>query len=124
MYMVIGGWNSLFTFLCFSVLYFLLSPLIPSYAILIMVWAIASANGYLGFRRLVFTPMRHPAIEYLRYQVVYLPLLVLNIVALPLALAHTSLSAYAIQAFLSVFAAIAAYFGNKYFTFGAPKTGR
>lgn len=122
MYLVVGGWNSLFTYGCFSVLYYFLNESLAPSVILTIVWAVASVNGYLTFRYLVFTPVRHPVVEYLRYQAVYLPILAVNLVALPLALTYTNLSAYIIQALLSICAVIFAYFGNKYFAFGKPKT--
>jgi len=55
-------------------------------------------------------------LEYLKFEVVYLPLLLLDLVGLPLMLAHTDLSAYGIQALFCVFGIVAAYVGNKYFT--------
>jgi len=121
MYLVVGGWNTLFTYVCFSVLYYFLHDSLAPSAILTLVWAIASVNGYLSFRYLVFTPVRHLVVEYLRYQAVYLPILALNLVCLPLALEHTNLSAYVVQALLSVCAVVIAYFGNKYFAFRKPK---
>jgi putative flippase GtrA len=121
MYLVVGGWNTLFTYVCFSVLYYFLHDSLAPSVILTLVWAIASVNGYLTFRYLVFTPVRHPVVEYLRYQAVYLPILALNLVGLPLALEHTNLSAYVVQALLSICAVVIAYFGNKYFAFRKPK---
>jgi putative flippase GtrA len=117
MYLVVGGWNSAFSYGCFSILYYFLSHrLVPS-LILVIAYAVASVNGYLTFRYLVFTPVRNALVEYLRYQVVYLPILAINAVALPLALTYTSLSAYVIQALFAVFAIVASYLGNKYFAF-------
>jgi putative flippase GtrA len=46
-----------------------------------------------------------------------LPIQALNLVALPLAMTYTNLSAYIVQALLAPFAVVAAYLGNKYFTF-------
>ena len=118
MHLVVGGWDSLFAYGCFSVLYYLLNDRLAPSVILAIAYAVASVNGHLTFRYLVFTPVRHPVIEYLRYQAVYLPILALNlVVALPLALAYTNLSAYVVQALLSVCAVVAAYVGNKYFAF-------
>jgi putative flippase GtrA len=122
MYLVVGGWNSFFAYACFSVLYYFLSDrLVPS-LILVLAYAVASVNGYLTFRYLVFAPVRNALVEYLRYQAVYLPILAVNAVALPLALSYTSLSAYVIQALLAIFAVVAAYIGNKYFAFRKPAT--
>jgi len=58
-----------------------------------------------------------PLLDHLRFQVVYLALLPLSLIGLPLMLAHTDLSSYVIQAIFGVFGIVAAYIGNKYFTF-------
>ncbi len=90
--------------------------------ILAITYAIASLNGYLTFRYLVFTPVAHPVIEYLRYQAVYVPLFALNLVVLPLSLRHSILNAYVIQALFALFAVVASFVGNKYFTFRKRKS--
>ena len=58
--------------------------------------------GFLTMRYLVFTPVSHPLIEYLRYQVVYLPILMVNLVVLPLSLKYSDLNAYVIQALFAM----------------------
>jgi putative flippase GtrA len=121
MYLVVGGWNSVVAYGCFAVLYYLLNERLAPSVIVAIAYAVASVNGYLTFRYLVFTPVRHPVVEYMRYQAVYLPILAVNLVALPLALTYTSLNAYVIQALLAFFAIVAAYVGNKYFAFRKPK---
>lgn len=120
MYLIVGGWNTFFSYACFSLLYYLLHERIAPSAIVALAYAVASVNGYLAFRYLVFAPVRHPLTEYLRYQAVYLPILAINLVVLPLALGLTELSAYVIQALFAVFAVVAAYLGNKYFAFRKP----
>lgn len=117
MYLVVGGWNSFVAYACFFVLFFLLHERLAPSVILVVAYLVASVNGYLTFRYLVFTPVRHPIVEYVRYQAVYLPILAVNIVALPLALAYTNLSAYVVQGLLGIFAVVAGYIGNKYFAF-------
>jgi putative flippase GtrA len=122
MYLVVGGWNTLVSYGCFALLYYLLQQHMAPSAILAFAYLLASVNGYLTFRYLVFTPARHPVVEYLRYQAVYLPILALNLIALPLAMTYANLSAYMVQALFAVFAVVAAYVGNKYFAFRKPKT--
>jgi putative flippase GtrA len=119
-YLVVGGWNSFVAYGCFFVLYYLLNERLAPSVILAIAYAVASVNGYLTFRYFVFTPVRSALVEYLRYQAVYLPILAVNLVALPVALTYTSLSAYVVQALLAIFAVIAAYIGNKYFAFRKP----
>jgi putative flippase GtrA len=117
LYLVVGVWNTLFSYACFSLLYYLFHEHVFSSVILVASYALASVNGFLGFRYIVFRSKGHPVVEYLRFQVVYLPLLVVNAVALPLFLAYTDLNAYVVQAGWAVVAVIGGYLGNKYFTF-------
>ena len=77
----------------------------------------ASLNGFLCYRYIVFGSRGHPVKEFLRFQLVYLPLFAVNLVVLPLALAYTSLNAYAIQALFAVFSVVAGFLGNKYYAF-------
>jgi len=122
MYLVVGAWNTLFAYGCFSLLYYLLHERLAPSVILAIAYVMSSLNGFLTFRYLVFAPVTHLVIEYLRYQAVYLPILALNLVVLPLALKYSDLNAYAIQALFAIFAIIAAYLGNKYFAFRQPST--
>lgn len=117
LYLVVGGWNTLFTYISFVVLfYFLNAHLYPS-VILVLGYLLASINGFIGFRYIVFGPAGHPLMEYLKYQVVYLPLLIGNMILLPLLLEHTSLNAYVIEALYGILSVVLGYVGNKYFTF-------
>jgi len=117
LYLVVGAWNTLFSYACFSLLYYLLQEHVFSSVILLVSYVLASINGFLGFRYIVFRSSGHPVAEYLRFQVVYVPLLVVNALALPLFLAYTDYNAYVVQAGWAVIAVIAGYLGNKYFTF-------
>jgi len=114
----VGGWNTLFTYVSFSLLYYLLSPGLHPSVILALSYVLASVNGFLGFRFIVFGASgSHPLVEYLRYQAVYLPLLALNLVLLPLLLQHTTWNAYVIEAVFGAFSIVVGFLGNKYFTF-------
>lgn len=117
LYLVVGAWNTLFQYLSFSLLYYLLHDHVFSSVILLMSYVLSSINGFLGFRYVVFQSRGHPLSEYLRFQAVYLPLLILNMVALPLFLEYTSLNAYVVQAGFAVFSVVVGYLGNKHFTF-------
>jgi putative flippase GtrA len=123
MYLVVGTWNMVFAYGCFSLLYYLFHEHLPSSGILAIAYVISSIMGFFTMRHLVFAPVTHPLIEYLRYQSVYLPLVAMNLVVLPLALRYSDLNAYVIQALFAVFAVVAAYLGNKYFTFRRPRSG-
>lgn len=120
LYLVVGGWNTLFTYVSFSALYYLLHGQLFSSVILFLSYALSSINGFLGFRYVVFKSKGHPVVEYLKFQLVWIPLLAINLVALPLMLAYTSLNAYVVQALFAVSFLVIGYLGNKYFTFRKP----
>jgi putative flippase GtrA len=117
LYLIVGGWNTLVQYGVFSLCWYLLHDRLHPVLVLLISFVIASINGFLTFRHFVFGSARRPLSEYLRYQVVYGPLFGLNLLVLPLVLSLTDLNAYVIQALFSVFAVVAGYLGNKYFTF-------
>jgi len=117
LYLVVGFWNTVFSYGVFALCWWLLSDDLHPDVILVISYGIASINGFIGFRYIVFKPTAHPLGEYVRYQMVYAPLLLLNLIVLPLCLEHTSLNAYVIQALFGVFCVVAGYVGNKYFAF-------
>lgn len=117
MYLIVGSWNTLVGYGVFALLYSLLHDDLGSPIILAIVYAITSVSAFLAMRYLVFEPVAHPVIEYLRYLIVYLPIVVVNMVVLPLALKFSSLNAYVIQAVFVVVVVVAGYLGNKYFAF-------
>jgi putative flippase GtrA len=117
LYLFVGGWNTLFTYISFVVLFYLLNPYLHPSVILVLGYLVASVNGFIGFRYIVFGPAGHPLMEYLKYQFVYLPLLIGNMILLPLLLKHTSLNAYLIEALYGALSIVLGYIGNKYFTF-------
>jgi len=118
LYVLVGGWNTLIQYAVFSLCWYFFSDDLPAEVILLVSYLIGSVNGFLCFRYIVFKPVRHPLLEYLRFQVIYIPLLLLNMVVLPLLLKYSALNAYAIQGIWVVFVVAAGYLGNKYFTFG------
>ena len=117
LYLVVGAWNTLFQYGCFSLCYYLLQDDVYPSLIILIAYLIGSVNGFIGFRYVVFRSQGHPLKEYVRYQLVYGPLLALNMLVLPLALEYSSLNAYAVQALWALFAIVMGYLGSKYFAF-------
>ena len=114
---MVGGWNTLFQFGCFSLLYYLFQDSFHPDVIVVISYLIASVNGFLCFRWIVFRAADRPLTRYLRYNLIYIPLLLTYMFVLPWALAHTSLNAYAMQALFTLVAIVLGYVGNKYFAF-------
>jgi putative flippase GtrA len=120
LYLVVGAWNTLFQYAVFSLLYWLLNAHLASSVIVLISYLFGSLNGFLGFKLIVFRSRQHPLREYVKFQLVYGPLLALNMVVLPLALKYSTLNAYVVQALFAVFAVVVGYLGNKHFAFRQP----
>jgi len=123
LYLLVGVWNTLFAYGCFALCYYLLRDYVFSSLIVLIAYVLGSVNGFLGFRYVVFRSGQHPLLEYAKFQLVYGPLLALNMLVLPLALEYSKLNAYAIQALFGVFAIVVGYLGNKHFAFRGERAG-
>jgi len=124
LYVVTGGWNSVFQYAVFASLVYLLSGHVPVWVVLPIAYVIGSINGFLCFKYIVFRSDGHALHEYMRFNMVYVPLLVINMVALPMLIRAWSLNAYAVQAVLIPVFVIAGYVANKLFTFRMSKRQR
>ena len=124
LYVVVGGWNSLFQYAVFASLVYLLSGHVPVWVVLPIAYVIGSINGFFCFKYIVFCSDGHALHEYMRFNMVYVPLLVINMVALPMLIRAWSLNAYAVQAVLIPVFVIAGYVANKLFTFRMAKHQR
>jgi putative flippase GtrA len=118
LYVVVGGWNSLFQYVVFAILVYLLTGRVPVWVVLPIAYVIGSINGFLCFKYIVFRSEGNGIAEYLRFNVVYVPLLLINMVALPLLIHAWNLNAYAVQAVLIPVFVVAGYLANRLFTFG------
>lgn len=123
LYVLVGGWNTLFGYGVFALLYHLLhdeagvAEVPGSMAALIIATIICTANNYVLYRTFVFRS--HGAVwrELPRFSVVYLVALAVNLVVLPLALRELPLNVYAVQGVFTVMVVVATYVANKYFSF-------
>jgi putative flippase GtrA len=117
LYVVVGAWNSVFQYLVFASLVYLLSGHFPVWVVLPIAYVIGSLNGFMCFKYIVFRSADCALPEYLRFNMVYVPLLLINMVALPALIHAWHLNAYAVQALLIPVFVVAGYVANKLFTF-------
>lgn len=54
LYLVVGGWNTVFGYMEWAVLQFLLGNYLHYLVIVVISWPIAVINAYLGYRYLIF----------------------------------------------------------------------
>ena len=114
LYLAVGGWNTLFGYLNFVVLYYFLQARLPVMVILVISYALSIANAYLCYRYIVFSSRGSVLREMPRFTSVYLVALAANLVVLPIALRWLPLSAYAVQALFTIAVVLLSYLGHKH----------
>jgi len=117
LYLVGGGWNTLFGYLCFAALYYFLQASLPVAVILVLSYVISIANAYVCYRYIVFRSRGSVLRELPRFTSVYLVALAANLVVLPLALRTLPFNAYVIQALFTVAVVVLSYLGHRFFSF-------
>jgi putative flippase GtrA len=122
-YLVVGGWNTVFGYLCFTALYYLTRPIGVHYAwVMIVSSAVAVTQSYLTQRYLVFQPKaKVTGREFVRFSLVYLFMLGFSIVAFPLLVESLGLHVLLAQAVLTAFSVVLSYVAHSRFSFRYPR---
>jgi putative flippase GtrA len=124
LYLVFGGWNTIFGYGLWALLQFALGDRLPYLAILLLAWPPAVLNAYIVYRYFVFRS-RGPIIRELpRFSLVYLATLVVNLALLPVALQVLPFNIYGVQALFLGVVVVCSYLGHKYFSFGGRRARR
>jgi putative flippase GtrA len=121
LYLVVGGWNTVFGYGVWALLQFLLGDHLHYLVVVLIAWPIAVLNAYLGYRYLVFHSRGSILAELPRFSLVYVATLAVNLVLLPIALRVLPFNIYVVQALLTLIAVVGSYLGHKYFSFGAER---
>ena len=117
LYLVVGGWNTLFGYAEWAVLQFLLGDHLHYLVIVVISWPIAVLNAYIGYRYVVFRS-RGPIIhELLRFASVYVSTLLATLVVLPIALHVLPFSIYVVNGLFTIVVVVVSYLGHKHFSF-------
>src|SRR5665811_816356 len=124
LYLVVGGWNTVFGYGVWALMQYLLGDYLPYLVVLVLAWPMNVLNAYLGYRYIVFRS-RGPVLKELpRFSLVYVVTLVVNLALLPVALRVTPFNIYVVQAFLLVVVVVCSYLSHKYFSFRGGHRGR
>jgi putative flippase GtrA len=124
MYLIIGGWNTLFGYLVWAVLQYLLHDYLYYLIILVIAWFPSVANAYFGYRWFVFRSKRSILRELPRFSLVYVGTLITGLIALPILLHVLPFSIYVTQAMFTAVMVIVSYLSHKYFSFGKKPRAR
>lgn len=121
LYLVVGGWNTLFGYVAWAVLQYLLGDRLHYLVVLVLAWPLAVMNAYLGYRYIVFRSRGSVLRELPRFSVVYFLMLIVNLALLPVALQVLPFNIYVIQALFTVVVVVSSYLGHKYYSFGGAR---
>lgn len=120
LYLVVGGWNTLFGYAEWALMEFLLHDHLHYIAILVLSWPLAVLNAYVCYRHFVFRSKDSVWKELPRFSLVYLGALVAGLVALPFLLHALTVNIYVIQAGYTVVVVVLSYLSHKFFSFRGP----
>ena len=119
LYLVVGGWNTVFGYGVWALLQSLLGDHLHYLVVVVLSWPFAVSNAYVGYRYIVFRS-RGPVLRELpRFSLVYLATLLVNLALLPVALRVLPFNIYAVQAVFATAVVICSYLGHKYYSFRA-----
>lgn len=123
-YLIVGVWNTLFGYVVFALLYYMLQAHLHVDAILVFSYLLATANAYIGYRYIVFRSTGSMKRELRRFVAVYAGTLAANLVVLPFALHVLSWNAYVVQGLFTGIIVVLSYFGHKHFSFRSDAKGQ
>jgi putative flippase GtrA len=119
LYLVIGGWNTLFGYAIWALLYYLLHAYLHYLIIQVISWPFAVANAYICYRRFVFRSKGDVWRELPRFSLVYVVGLALALIVLPILVRVLPFNLYIVQAMFLAVVVVLTYLAHKYFSFGA-----
>jgi putative flippase GtrA len=117
LYLVVGAWNTLFGYLVWALLQYLLHDYIYYLVILVIAWFPSVLNAYVCYRHFVFRSKGSVWRELPRFSLVYLGTLCLGLIGLPILLRVLPFSIYVTQALLTAVVVVLSYLSHKYFSF-------
>jgi putative flippase GtrA len=118
LYLMVGGWNTLFGYAIWALMEYLLHDYLHYLVILVLSWPIAVLNAYVCYRHFVFRSTGTIWKELPRFSLVYVATLAAGLLALPFLLHTLPYNIYVIQAGYTAVVVVLSYLSHKYFSFG------
>jgi putative flippase GtrA len=116
-YLIIGGWNTVFGYGTFALLYYFLSDNTHYSIILTLSYIISVTNAYIAYKLIVFKTKGNVIREYFRFYVVYSGAYFVNLLLFPLFINKIGVNPYFAQAVITVFTIMGSYVLHKRFSF-------
>jgi putative flippase GtrA len=120
-YLLVGGYNTVFGYILFVLLLMLLKDRVHYLVVLLVSHVISVSNAYLAYKFLVFKTQGWCLREFGKFNLVYLGVLAINLIALPAMVELLSISPVIGQACFVVITVIVSYLGHKKFSFSVSR---
>lgn len=117
LYLVVGGWNTVFGYGAFVLLYHYFSDRIHESIILTISYILGITNAFIGYKVFVFKTKGNVWREYFRFYVVYGGAFMVNLILLPFFMSVLMMNAYAAQAVITFVTIVGSYVLHKRYTF-------
>jgi putative flippase GtrA len=116
-YLFVGGWNTVFSYIVFLVLYYLLSNNIHYLLILVLSQIIGLTNAFLCYKFLVFRTKGNFLLEYLKFYLVYGVSFLINLFLLFVFVSLFNFDPIISQLLIGILIIIGSYFAHNLFSF-------
>jgi putative flippase GtrA len=116
-FLLVGGYNTLFSFSLFCLLQNLLGNIFHYIVILLFCHLISVFNSFVSLKYFVFRSSKKFLNEYLKVNIVYAVYFVLNAMLLYVLKDLLAINIYIAQFICVIILTIASYFSHKYFSF-------
>ncbi len=116
-YLLVGGFNTVFSYLIFCCFQFFLKDYLHYLLILVLVYFISVSNSFINFRFFVFRSRGNFWHEYFKVNFVYLWHLLLNMVLLYALKDYLGLNIFIAQLICALCLVVIVYFAHKHFSF-------
>jgi len=119
-FLLVGGINTLVGYGLFVLFQLTLGHVIGYLGSLYASYAVATTLAFVLHRRFTFRARGSVALDYLRFQIVYVVALAVNTILLPVLVELVGLEPIVAQACIVVLTTILSYVGHKFFSFRRP----
>lgn len=116
-YILIGGYNTLFGYGVFAMLWMLWGHSLHYIILLALSHIFAVTNAFFGYRILVFRKKGDGWEDFVRFNMVYLGTFIFNVLALPVLIEIFNFHPLVAQAFLVIVTVVVSYLLHRRFTF-------
>lgn len=116
-YLLIGGWNTLFGYGVFVLLYNAFSKFVGYAVVLTVSYVVSITNSYIGYKLFVFKTRGNFLREYLKFYVVYGGGYMLNLLMFPVFTGFIGVNPYYAQILITFIIMVASYMSHKKFSF-------